>query len=259
MSFLSNIAQQVIYIYDARAQAVYAAAQAVAASRAQAGQLSAAQTASGAGKTTGPSGLVTNPAKRTFTLELYSATRVKSATSGVAVGGSGLPPVSSLTFDVAVSPSINGFAQRINYERRARQSIQQSLAGYHVNEFGLAPGSLDIEAIVIWSPTPSAQVQQFFDQLGTAKMSAPNSGDTPFTLRFHDSYLGRSYVITQDGVSLTQDADNPNRGVLRIQATILYDYSSGTPNVSPQSIGASLQVAQEQAQAALDALTAVPD
>jgi len=266
MSFLSNISQQVNYIYESRAEAVYAAAQAVAASYRNNATLASALAASGAGRTTAPAGLVTLPPKRTFTLALYAANKTSgsglisslstvTAPPTVSVAAA-FKPMSTITFDVFNGPVTNAFAQRINYEQRARQSLQQSLAGYHLNEFGLAPGSLDIESIVVWSTAAAAQVQLFFDQLANAKMSAPNSSDSPFTLKFFDSYLGRAYTITQDGVRLSQDVENPNRGILSIQATILFDYSAGAAPVVPLP-DPTLAVAQASAQAALNSLQAV--
>ena len=249
MSFLSNIGQQLVYIYDQRAQAVYAAAQQVAANARSAQIVGTAKVAAQFGTTVSP------PVKRSFTLALYQSSPTSSASLPAGVSGQtqAQSAVSTVTFDVYISPSVNGFAQRITYEKRARQSIQQSLAGFNVVEFGMAPGSVEIECMVIWSTTPGAQVQQFFDQLEVAKMSAPNSSDSPYKLKFVDSFLQRSFLITQEGVSLTQDADNPNRGMLRINATILVDYSSPIKFAAPQP-DPTLQQAQAQASGALTAL-----
>ncbi len=255
MSFLSNIGQQLVYIYDQRAQAVYAAAQQVASSVRNASLVATAKTAAQFGTTVSP------PVKRTFTLALYQAsqTTMTGPTDAVTIGNVktslSTKPISMITFDVFVSPNVNGFAQRISYEKRARQSVQQSLAGFNVVEFGTAPGTLDIEAIVTWTTTPGAQVQQFFDQLEVAKMSAPNSTDSPYQLKFLDTFTQKSFLITQEGVSLTQDAENPNRGILKINATILLDYSSPIAPMKQQPIDTTLAAAQAAAQAALTSLT----
>jgi hypothetical protein len=139
--------------------------------------------------------------------------------------------VAQLTFDV--SRNSNGYAQTVEITESARQSVHNTAGGFYVDEFGYSPGSLNVSVWVLYNTVPGQQVQVFFDLLSKAKLTQPLSNEIPLRLRFHDSYLQRSLIITQDSVRLQADVEAPNRARLSIAATILYDYSD--PSAPPQS------------------------
>jgi hypothetical protein len=175
-----------------------------------------------------------------------TATGVAQAVNPGSGSSRGAAPVlATVVFDVATGRNTAGFMQRISYVQRARQSVQHTLGGFHYNEYGIAPGRLEIDAAVVWSPSPSSDYNNFFQLIKLGKSANPLTGTAPCQLRFTDTYLGITLIISQEDCSLDQDAERPNQGRLRINAAVLYDYSSGVPptssdTISPGNIGASL-------------------
>lgn len=206
---------------------------------------------------------LSQPSNRTFKLTLERPALVPQArrqASATVTASSGAPSqiaaavadVASVIFDVAPSPGRTvGFMQRVSYKRSARQSIQHTLSGFHVNEYNESPGRLDLEADVVWTTTPNNDVRNFFNLLKSAKRSNPLSTGTPAVVRFFDTFLGLSLTISQEDISLEQSAERQNMGRLRISAAVLYDADfGGSPQfASIPSVGQAVEAA------ALSALT----
>lgn len=223
-----------IAFFSLRAQEIAAASQLVKANTTAVQGFNAA-----AGSTGGR-----DSASRTITLELTQA-RPPSNSNNADVGttdASGLTTIAHIeagrttvqriTFDVGARA--NGYAQTVNITASARQSVHQTAAGFYLDEFNLGVGQLAVEADVLFGAgSPADQVQTFFDLLYKAKVTEPISSEPALRLKFFDSYLARSLVITQDNVRLSLDAERPNRARLSIAATILYDYS--TPTAAPSA------------------------
>jgi hypothetical protein len=199
---ISQITPQVIAIYDNRAaQITTALRQVTAATR---GVAADPRTTRGQ-----------KPDRRshTITLELQQAQSVGTFTT-----------TSALTFDV--SSGADGFAQRVGITQNARQSVHETGVGFYVDEFATSVGQLEVDVIVAYNTQPDAQIQHFFDLLQTAKVRDPLSSDLPFRLRYHDTFLGTSLIVTQDSIRLELNVERPNMGRLTISATILSDYTS---------------------------------
>lgn len=198
---------EILAIYNTRQAAI-----------AQANAIKSAQTlGTNLGVTQGLQNYSTSP--RTLTLELLTP-QSKAATNASPGAPSGYFLSTSLTFAVAK----DGYAQNISITATARQNVHQTVVGNYVDEWGMAPGQLTVDCDVIWTEAPPSQVQSFFDLIQNAKATTPLSDELPSILRYHDDYLNRSYVITQDSLVLTESADHQNMGHLTIAATILYDY-----------------------------------
>jgi hypothetical protein len=238
---MSDIAvgfSDLVSFYDVRAQEIAAATRYVV----------AATKGIAAGK--GASDIVVGPGgPRTITLELLQAappTNSNSVTTPVqtpnadglrTLGEVTATPapitVALLTFDVG--RNADGYAQVVEITESARQSVHNTAGGYYVDEFGLAPGNLTVDVWVLYGQVPGQQVQNFFDVLKKAKLTQPLSNEIPLRLRFHDTFLERSLVITQDNIRLRTDVEAPNRARLTISATILYDYSAPQGTTQPAS------------------------
>jgi hypothetical protein len=161
---------------------------------------------------------------RTITLELRTAGSSNS-TSGSPGTPNSLYTASTIT--LGVSPrSVSGFAQKIDITSTARQNVHQTVVGNYVDEWGIAPGQLEVDCIVTYLGTPGAQIQAFFDLLEKAKRTSPLDDALPSVLRFHDAVLQRSLIITQDSVRFSEDVAAPNQAHLTISATILHDYGT---------------------------------
>lgn len=159
--------------------------------------------------------------------------------------------IAQIIFDVTQTPD-GGWAQRISYGAASRQSETNTALGFHVNEFGVAIAPLLVDAIVSLAGNPPGAAQKFFDLLYLAKRTRPLSDEFPKLLRYTDVYLGRSFIITQRSITLTEAADEPNIARLRIEAGIIRDYSNSWGYASATPAPASLsgvpgQVAANQA------------
>lgn len=133
----------------------------------------------------------------------------------------------ALLFDVTLATAPNGVPQRVAYTNVARQTIEQSAAGFHVNEFGLAPGRLDIDAIIVYQGMEYAQVDSFFSFLRQVKVNNPLAQiDPPGKVMFTDTYLQRSLSITIETIMIEQVAGSNNQAHLVLGASILHDYSA---------------------------------
>lgn len=133
--------------------------------------------------------------------------------------------IAAVTFDVTQNPD-GGWAQRLEYGAISRQSEQNTALGFHVNEWGVGIAPLSVDAIVSLGGNPPGAVQKFFDLLYLAKRTRPLSDEYPKILRYTDVYLGRSFIITQRTVRLTESAEEPHIARLRIEAGIIRDYAN---------------------------------
>jgi hypothetical protein len=135
-----------------------------------------------------------------------------------------------------VIPQAQGWPQRISYKMSARQSEQQTFTGFHVLEYGYAIGVLDVDCLVNLGGSPFTAIKPFFDLIYLAKQTRPLDNGNPTTLRYHDSYLGKTFVITQRDVTLQESADQQGMARLIISAGILYDYDMPSVSVQPPSV-----------------------
>jgi hypothetical protein len=151
--------------------------------------------------------------------------------------GSGTPPqlggvpspTGPLIFDVALGYQPNAIPQRVAYTEIARQSIEQTAVGFHVNEFGLAPGRLDIDAVIIYQGMEYAQVDSFFSFLRQIKSNNPLGNVTPpGSVLWIDVYLQRQLSITLESVMIEEVAGENNKAHLVMGASILRDFSAPT-------------------------------
>jgi hypothetical protein len=253
MSFLSpGNALALLSFYSTRAAQITAAQRQVTA---QTRGVAAAQAYGfNAARTNQPSN-----SPRTITLQLLQSAASSQSTQQTQTPGALTTIVSTktvkptqlglLTFDVV--PGVDGYAQTATITEMARQSIHNTAVGFYVDEFNMAPGQLSIDVDVLYGSVPGQQVQKFFDMLNQAKLTSPLSNENPTSLRYFDSYLQRQFVITQDSVRCSLDAERQGRARLSIAATILYDYSSPantsttgasalTPGQAPSSISNGL-------------------
>lgn len=142
----------------------------------------------------------------------------------------------SIVFDVALLSS-DGFAQRISYSQTARQTTHHTPAGYYTDEVGLAPGEFSIDAEVVFIQGAATQIQKFFQLLSAAKAQSPLlSPAPPYKLVLTDTYLGRSYVVTQRDLAVVQSVDALNRARIQMSGLILLDYSGGGTPPLPATI-----------------------
>jgi hypothetical protein len=149
-------------------------------------------------------------------------------------------PATVATLSFAIAPPSNGFAQTIDVGMNARQSVHQTAAGYYVDEYNEGTGTLNIDVEVLYrTNAPGDEIQNFFSMLHQAKLTEPLASGSPFRLRYHDAYLGQSFIITQDSVRLRIDAERPGRARLTIAATILLDYSQPSASTQPGSSSAT--------------------
>lgn len=170
---------------------------------------------------------------RTITLELTksparpqfsTSTAVIAAAFGSASPAPPEPERTILTLDV--SANSDGYAQRVSIQSTARQTTHQTVIGNYVDEWGIAIGQLDVDLLVLYGAVPGSQIQSFFDLLESAKRTSPNSSEPPSILRFHDSFLQRSLIISQESLRLEEVAEKQNHARLSINADILHDYGT---------------------------------
>jgi hypothetical protein len=166
----------------------------------------------------------------------------------VSYGGPGTPPISQtpgpVTNQVAfirmdVSPDGgNGYAQSVRYTVRARQSIHQTPSGFIVDEFGFAPGSLTVEAIISAADGVLSNLALFRNLLVQAKLASPLSPNPASTLTYINSIDGTKMLLTQTQLDFSQDATMPNQARVTITADVLRDFgsqSSASPAPSTQT------------------------
>jgi hypothetical protein len=164
------------------------------------------------------------------------------STSLLDVGATGVPaqvgPVPSIAsplyLDVTLASSPNAVPQRVAYTAIARQTIDQTAVGFHVNEFGLAPGRLEIDAVIVYRGVEYAQVDTFFQFLRQVKTVNPLRQVTPpGEVLFFDMYLQRRLSITIETIMIEEVAGSNNQAHLTMSASILRDWSDPTAaNVS---------------------------
>lgn len=245
MSLFDGLGKDVISFFDDRAQQVSAAAQTVS-TLALGGNLKLLK------KTvTGP--LKADRRSRTITLELLNvsygqaqaptaqAAPATSSTStsipanqlkvianvtAAAKSQSSTPSLVMPAISLDVAPKSDGWPQRLSYRALARQNEWQDAAGFAVLEFGYAIGQLDVDCLVSLGEQPDEAVKKFFDLLYKAKRTRPLANEFPKVLRYHDSYLGKTFIITQRVCELQETADQQGLARLRIQAGILRDYDN---------------------------------
>jgi hypothetical protein len=192
----------------------------------------------------------TDLSPRTITLQLTQSQIPNNSNNTATGSGQGGPQVTrTITFDIG--RVADAYLQSFEIASNARQTVHQTAVGFYVDEFNEGTGTLTLEAEVIYSGSAgtgsiaAAQVQQFFDFLHASKLTDPLANEAPSRLLYIDSYLNRSLIITQDGIRFRAEADKPGRGMLSINATILYDYSGSNP-AQAQSV-AELSVTDMQA------------
>ena len=174
-----------------------------------------------------------------------SDTPPPATVSPVSAGGPGTPPTSqaqpSSTTQVAfirmdVSPAGgNGYAQSIHYTMRTRQSNHQTPSGFYVDEFGFAPGTLVVEAIIAASDGVITNLANFRNLLIQAKLTNPLQPQPAATLIYVNSIDGTRMLLTQTELDFSQDASAPNQARVTITSDVLRDYGSqntAAPNPS---------------------------
>lgn len=180
---------------------------------------------------------------RTILLELLqtqyqqnTTTKTLGTTVVQATGTAGAPQQQTLAAVILdVVPNAMGWPQRISVQMSARQSYQQTALGFHNLEWGIAIGKLDVNCLVYLGQSPSEAVKPFFDLLYRAKTTRPLAGEFPKTLRYTDSYLGKTFIISQDSVGLSESAEMQNMANLSISASILLDYDNA-PQIAPTNV-----------------------
>lgn len=136
-------------------------------------------------------------------------------------------PQGPLILDVTLASSPNAVPQRVSYTEVARQTIEQTAVGYHVNEFGLGPGRLEIDAVIVYQGLEYAHVQAFFAFLRDVKTVNPLLQVTPpGEVLFLDIYLQRQLSITIETVMIEEVAGSNNQAHLVMGASILRDFSA---------------------------------
>lgn len=159
----------------------------------------------------------------------------------------------TLTLDVFLAPQVHGIPQRLSYAMNSRQSIVQTALGAHVSTFGLGIGRVDIDCLVLFQGAQANIIDKFFGFMKAEKQTTPfgasDGSYAPPTVKLHDSYLSRSYVITTENMTLTEDAEEQGRARLHIGASILQDYSQPVASPPPTSSASTQELAAAQAAA----------
>jgi len=239
------------------------------ASALQAKQLASAKAVGAAyPRVTAPLQAATSP--RTITLTFDTPQPIAGANAPILSGGGSTGGMSTittvsntpnggrniLTFDIDGNKA-DGFPQTLQYSMSARQSIKPTAVGFHVEEFGFSPGRVNIDAIVIFRGTAPFQIQRFFEFFKRQKMTQTLDPSQPGAIvRLFDSYLSRSYIITQESLQFTESATQQNVGRLVIAASILQDYSNPVTVKTASGTLDGLLSGQAAASADLSSLTA---
>lgn len=242
----SSVSTVVLSVYNARADKIAAANQANLASKSYNFTFNNAAIAAD---------LATAPTSKTITLVLNAtATPAQPAIARPTSPGSpGNPPTALaqspqtqptaiVTFDISPSGGV-GFVQSISDRTEAHQSVHQTASGFYIDQFGMKPGELNIEAVVAFTSDVATQVQVFKDLLYKAKLLATANTvyiNPPPRLLYTNSVDGRTLLLSQTELEVKQSAERPNMATVSIRATILTDYATPAQPLAPTAAAASV-------------------
>lgn len=237
----------ILTVVSQRAQQYAQAAQ--VASQVARGTALAAAAQSATGGPVGPSGAITLELRQSAaatqprTSTKPTGTNTTTTTSGNTSGSTQQQQnVATLTFDVFFTANNSGFAQRLTRKLVSRQSTKQTLTGFYTEEFGIGLGHISLAADCIFTTNPANQTQAFKDMLYLAKRQSPFSTTPPFLLYIHISKTGESYQITQNEITIEENADALNRGFITIEADILADFTGSYSAQTQQSLSQQQQL-----------------
>jgi len=233
----SSAAGVVLAVYNARADQLSAAQQTALAQRAN---------------ITARAADLATKSNRTITLQLIATADAPPAiVRPVSDGSPGTAPVigtqssttnviAGITLDIAPLGG-QGFAQSLRDHSEARQTIHETAGGYYVDTFGLRPGDFALEAIVVFTRDAATQIQAFKDLLAKAKL-LPNPAASQVTtpaprLLYTNSINGRTLLLTQASLDVSESAMNPNMASIEIRASILVDYAVVTQAPAANVVG----------------------
>lgn len=145
------------------------------------------------------------------------------------------PQRSTLTMDVSIYSS-DAIAESLSESMTARQVTHNTAAGFYVDEWGFAPGSIQIGARVIFRTQPDQQIQSVRSWFQQTKRLTPFIPGAPGIVRFHDSFSGISLQLNLVSLTLTRVADDPVRGQLTITAEVLADLTNLPSTTATQSV-----------------------
>jgi hypothetical protein len=179
---------------------------------------------------------------------------VLSAPIGALAPGQGTPNVfSSSIAIVTFSPlaaSGSGMAQSVEYTFKPRQAVRQSMAGFQVENFGMAPGRISMDGIMVLSTRNTTMDPNVFTKLlyqskttdPTFSSVGTSDPNIPPDLFFFDGNNNWLFKITEENLQLSRISDAPRLLRVRVESTILFDYQQPRPN-SVQIAGVSVPAA----------------
>jgi hypothetical protein len=152
-------------------------------------------------------------------------------------------PIAKVTFDVSLDGGV-GFVQSITDRAEANQSTHQTAGGFYVDQFGMKPGEFSLQAIVALTGDVATHLQVFKDLLFKAKLLVNRNSrnvQPPPRLLYTNSIDGRTLLLTQASLEISQKAENPNMAMVELRGSILSDYA--TALAAPQDDSALTGIA----------------